>query len=407
MLYPDGLGKFKDQNGAGNDGSEWESQPLTYCQWSGETVHVITSCAFSILTRPVACGGDCSGPFRGVIKTRCTELGKYQTLCCPFSDVPDTAFCQWRPPFFNGGVSCSKSVGCNSDEVALASNDHYVDPKNNKEEVCMSGGTAYYCCKIEETGQNLCQWAGKCVELDHTPTGKPKSEVCPSGSKTVTYRKGDCGGGWQQNSWEPFCCSEKVSDPKCHWEAKSGWEGIDFGFCGWNCKEGEVDLGFHDWGGGESCPVYWSDGESTYSQDAPRKLCCDRNALSVKIRTMPVDITHLWENVGDRVNKDKQTWALSVDDNKAADEADFSLNPDEHAFGWHIFSGPADKVTTLDKRSGSDWELFDCDTTRHEGRQSAKMVCMNGAEDHNCGAIWKGQVERTVIEMPEGCGVGK
>jgi hypothetical protein len=38
VLYPDGLGKFKDQNGAGNDGSQWESQPLTYCQWSGETL---------------------------------------------------------------------------------------------------------------------------------------------------------------------------------------------------------------------------------------------------------------------------------------------------------------------------------------------------------------------------------
>lgn len=37
VLYPDGLGKFRDQNGAGNDGSQWETQPLTYCQWSGKT----------------------------------------------------------------------------------------------------------------------------------------------------------------------------------------------------------------------------------------------------------------------------------------------------------------------------------------------------------------------------------
>jgi len=302
---------------------------------------------------------------------------------------------------------CSKTVGCGSGEVALASNDHYVDPKTNKDEVCKLGGTAYYCCRADETGPNLCQWAGKCVKLDHTPRGKPVSEVCPSGSRTVTYRKGDCGGGWDQNSWEPFCCSDKVKDPGCYWEAKSNWEGIDFRTCGWNCKNNEIDFGYHDWGGGESCPSYWSDGESTYSVDSARKLCCDRNALSVKIRTVPVDITHLWENVGDRVDKDKQTWALSVDDNRGLNGGGYSLNPDDHAFGWHIFSGPADKVATLDKRSGSDWELFDCDTTKHEGRQSAKMVCMNGGEDHNCGTIWKGQVERTVIEMPSGCGVGK
>jgi chitinase len=298
-------------------------------------------------------------------------------------------------------------VGCGPGEVALASKDHYVDPKTGKDEVCSLGGTAYYCCKAEQTGDNLCQWAGKCVELDKTPRDTPKSEVCPSGSRTITYRKGGCGVSWDQNSWEPFCCSEKVKDPKCYWEAKSGWEGIAFNTCGWNCEESEIDLGYHDWGGGESCPAYWSDGESTYSVDGARKLCCDRNALSVKIRTVPVDITHLWENVGDRVDKDKQTWALSVDDNKLLFETDFSLNPDEHAFGWHIFSGPEDKVTTLDKRSGSDWELFDCDTTKHEGRQSAKMVCMSDAEDHNCGTIWKGQVERTIIEMPSGCGVGK
>jgi chitinase len=43
VLYPDGLGKFKEQNGAGNDGSQWESQPLTYCQWSGETILYLDS----------------------------------------------------------------------------------------------------------------------------------------------------------------------------------------------------------------------------------------------------------------------------------------------------------------------------------------------------------------------------
>ena len=94
----------------------------------------------SRLTRPLDCGGDCSGPFRAVLKTRCSELGKYQTLCCPFSDAPDTNFCKWRPPSTNIAGFCSKTVGCATGEVALASNDHYVDPRTNKDERSLQSG---------------------------------------------------------------------------------------------------------------------------------------------------------------------------------------------------------------------------------------------------------------------------
>lgn len=328
-------------------------------------------------------------------------------MCCPFSDIPDTDFCEWRPPTTNALGFCSGTVGCGSDEVALASNDHYVDPNTNNPEVCSHGGTAYYCCKTEETGEKLCEWANACVELDDNPFGTPVKEVCPSGTKTITYRKGGCGGDSYKNAWEPFCCSEKVSDPKCHWEAKSYWEGINFHICDWTCSSTEVDMGFHEYGGGDYCPYSTNDGFDSYPVDMPKKLCCDRNALSIKIRTIPVDIKNLWENVDDRVDTDKQTWALNVDDGDTGSAPDASLDPNNHAFGWHILSGPEDKVTSLDKRDGSDWELFDCDKISHEGRQSAKMICMNNSNDHNCGVIWKGQVERTILEMPKNCGPGK
>lgn len=36
VLWPDGLGKFTDQNGAGNDGNSWQTQPVTSCYWSGK-----------------------------------------------------------------------------------------------------------------------------------------------------------------------------------------------------------------------------------------------------------------------------------------------------------------------------------------------------------------------------------
>lgn len=362
---------------------------------------------YSATDRIAECGTECSGPYRAAVKTRCTQADTYQSLCCPFADVPDPDFCQWRPPKLNGFGVCGASTGCHSDEIALGTNDHYVNPLTNTAEVCQFGGTAYYCCKIEESGDKLCEWAGQCVELDHSPVGAPVKEVCPSGAKTITYRKGNCGGEDYTNSWEPFCCSDKVVDPKCYWEAKSYWEGINFHTCDWSCRSNEIDLGFHDYGGGQGCSTSWNDGIDSHPYDDPRKLCCDRNALNVKLTTLPVKIENLWENVADRVGKDKQKWALTVDDNKNPSESDFSLNPDDHAFGWHIFSGPEDKVANLNARDGSDWELFDCDTTPHEGRQSAKMICMKDSEDHNCGTIWKGQVERTIIEMPQGCGPGK
>lgn len=168
-------------------------------------------------------------------------------------------------------------------------------------------------------------------------------------------------------------------------------------------------MGDHFLGGGEQC-TYWDPlgGISDdYNGEEDRKLCCDKNALNVKIKTLPVPLDHLWSKEELGPDTDKQKWELTVDDSESILEPDYSRDPDDHAFGWHIFSGPQDKVTTFSKRDGSDWEVFDCDETMHEGLQSATMVCGSTSEDNNCDTIWKGQVERTIVEMPSGCGPGK
>jgi chitinase len=165
----------------------------------------------------------------------------------------------------------------------------------------------------------------------------------------------------------------------------------------------------HYLGGGSQCEFWDPLGyfNNDYSGEVDPLLCCDRDALSVKIRTLPIPLENLWEAEKLGPETDRQSWALTVDDGNSVIAPDYSLDPDDHAFGWHIFSGPEDKVTTLDKRDGSDWEVFDCEETKHEGRQSAKMVCRSDSPDSNCNIIWKGQVERTIIEMPSGCGPGK
>jgi chitinase len=82
-------------------------------------------------------------------------------------------------------------------------------------------------------------------------------------------------------------------------------------------------------------------------------------------------------------------------------------HPDANSFGWHIMSGPDDQLLSLRKRDGSHWRVYDCDAETHEGRQTAKMVCTDESEGSNCHKIFKGGVERTVIEMPQHCGPGK
>lgn len=61
----------------------------------------------------------------------------------------------------------------------------------------------------------------------------------------------------------------------------------------------------------------------------------------------------------------------------------------------------------MNKRDGSQWELFDCDNTVGEKRQTIKAVCMDSSENSSCDVIFKGGLEYTVVEMPSACGPGK
>lgn len=288
-------------------------------------------------------------------------------------------------------------------QVPPAHDNILIDYTNqNKPEVCLTGGPAYYCCDAVVTGPQLCSWRSECISLNDD--GQPENgNPCGDGSKFITYRKGDCGGWSDKNSWQAFCCDEDVKDPKCRWLDGEKFE------CPSSCGTGELWMGDHFLGGGEQCS-YWDPlgGISDdYDGEEDRKLCCNKDALNVKIKTLPVPLDHLFNKEDLGPETDKQSWALTVDDGQNPLTPDYSRDPDDHAFGWHIFSGPEGKVTTFSKRDGSDWEVFDCDETKHEGRQSARMVCGSTSENNNCDVIWKGQVARTIVEMPSGCGPGK
>lgn len=66
--------------------------------------------------------------------------------------------------------------------------------------------------------------------------------------------------------------------------------------------------------------------------------------------------------------------------------------------------GPPDQVSSMDKRDGSSWELFDCLPGKLEKRQTARAICLDDSEESNCKDIHLGEhgVPGTIVEMPPG-----
>ncbi|KAI8944631.1 carbohydrate-binding module family 18 [Xylaria longipes] len=379
VLQPEGLGKFGKHNGVGNDGQDWISGSMIGCDWS-------------------ECGGSCLGKI-AVTQVRCSDTPDgdkpYKQLCCPPDNAPDPKFCRWYADHFLG--FCTSDARCRSDEVLVASDNHFVDEEGD-DQACLFGiGQASYCCEADETQDAVCRW-----NEGHYWEKEPKEGdgSCPDGTTLVTYR------ATYQNlfsdiSWQTFCCSKGVSPSACHWVGNQGNRCID------TCKGGELDLGVHLDGGGAGCYTTYMNGFNIIMQDTPTRLCCDKDALttSTQIKKLPIPLEYLFDEA--IPDTDEQSWDIRTDPNSPSDD------PNKASFGWHIMSGPEDQLTSLNKRDGTHWEVFDCDPVKHQGLQTAKMFCAHAEEDKtegissNCGTILKGGVAGTVIEMPSGCGSGK
>ncbi|KAK3934339.1 hypothetical protein QBC46DRAFT_230034, partial [Diplogelasinospora grovesii] len=76
-------------------------------------------------------------------------------------------------------------------------------------------------------------------------------------------------------------------------------------------------------------------------------------------------------------------------------------------FGFVVINGPADVVTSLDKRDGSHIELLDCEpgATKHDLKvHTVRYVCMDDSNDSNCDDIHLGGAEGTIVKLPPDCG---
>jgi chitinase len=114
---------------------------------------------------------------------------------------------------------------------------------------------------------------------------------------------------------------------------------------------------------------------------------------------------NLFPHPGPKENTEKLD--IKIDTGVGSGSTNSKDAANDHAFGFYIMSGPENEITSVAKRDGSHWELFDCDNSVGEERQTIKAVCTDSSENSNCDVIFRGGVESTVIEMPGDCGPGK
>ncbi|KAK1639955.1 glycosyl hydrolases family 18-domain-containing protein [Colletotrichum phormii] len=403
-LYPGGLGSFVLTTGTEQaDSSNYSSVEISSCAWSDCGTSTSPSCP----------------PGQQVLMTdRCnvapgTGEKLYKALCCPLGQTPDPSTCDWNR--VDGG-DCGR--GCADGQVPIAS-DKWLINKKGQENYCFFG-MADYCCATEESGTAVCGWENKCVAIVTNGLHTSSTNVCSAGRKFVTYAKdspvvGACKGDEKVNSWVPYCCDQDVDVSSFKWFGVAGTAGDGSDKCNDAkiCPLGKTSIATSYLGAGKDC-TYFQQGYALWSaqafpRDVKRTFCADPNALRRVIKTLPVPLENIFPHP--RPDTDEQKWQVELDPTMGGADPtpEESTNADKNSFGWYIMSGPRTELTSLDKRDGSHWELFDCEPgANHEGRQTVRAVCTDSSYESNCGVIHEGHgVVGTVIEMPAGCGPGK
>ncbi|KAI8197977.1 Mutanase, partial [Colletotrichum sp. SAR 10_65] len=402
-LYPGGLGSLSLTTGTNHDdSSNYTNVEISACAWSDCTTSTIPHCpAGKQLLNIDRCSVE---PGSGA--------KRYKGLCCPLGQTPDFETCGWN--LLDGG-DCGG--GCETNQVSIASDKWFIN-KKGVENYCFYG-TATFCCDAVETGENVCAWEDTCFNVGSN--GLPTSNnVCSKGRKFVTYAKdapghGSCQGDAKVNSWKAYCCDQDVNTSSFGWSGVGGFDDDGQSKCNSakTCPLGKTAIATSSLGGGADCTYSELAGSTFFnpalSHKVQRTLCADPNALRRQIKTLPVPVENIFPHPGP--STDKQTWDVKLDPTMGGADPtpEESTNADKNSFGWYIMSGPEDELTSLNKRDGSHWELFDCEAgALHEKRQTVRAVCTDNSDESNCGLIHKGRgVAETVVEMPEGCGPGR
>ncbi|KAH8598588.1 hypothetical protein B0O99DRAFT_505946, partial [Bisporella sp. PMI_857] len=136
-------------------------------------------------------------------------------------------------------------------------------------------------------------------------------------------------------------------------------------------------------------------------------FCCDPPGGEPLFPLVPLDRIFKNPPIGDTIDTKfdlnvDNTWGDGVEDTLGGD------NPSDAAVSFYLMASNEEIQTSLDKRDGSHWELFNCNDAASEEEQTIQMFCTDVSAKSNCGHISRGDgVPGTIIEMPKGCGPGK
>ncbi|KAK8091452.1 hypothetical protein PG997_001813 [Apiospora hydei] len=371
-----GLGSFREQNGVGpEDLTDW--QPATGACYLSECDAFPT----------------CDGAYKSVgLAINCDEeagAGMQQRwVCCPRDNAPAASTCSWVSSFqssLGGALQADCVLDCQGDQVAIAESKWYTED-DGEQKRCLSG-YARYCCDTSETVQTACSMLkDECYSIGGD--GKPdKGDPCArAGKKFMTYAQDTC----QSGSGKVWCCDEV----------------FDSSVSGGPVPPEPSKPGRLQKGAGKDCQYsYWTPGYGLSGPTAkPRALCCGGDAQVIYKKRSPVPLAWLFP---DPVPEDADiSYDLDIQADAFADE-----DPNDNGFGWVIMTGPEDQLTSLDRRDGSHWELFDCpgrETLVEDDRVTVRAVCVDDSPDSNCGDLFLGrEIAGTVVEMPPDCGIGR
>ncbi|KAI1281725.1 carbohydrate-binding module family 18 [Xylaria sp. FL0933] len=389
-----GLGYFDKQNGVGLYGpgvntTEWRPATGT-CYMGACGTNPGCPVGATAVGPAVLCDAQSDG----------TKLRR--RVCCPYENAPSGLTCEWvgssSPHYPICGASCGTGF------IQIADNDWYV--VNNDDAYCFTGN-ARYCCKASEYAEQSCGAnKGACINIGNN--GQPATQedddrACPIGRNFFTYSQGSCPHG----KWMPWCCDPNTDTSGCSWQGSSG-DYISENSCdnSDSCPSNYVNLGVSEKGGGSDC--IWDEFYpfNGYQPSAKKRaLCCPAGNLGGYFEKTPVPYEFLFPDPP--ASTESATVQLSIDTTDQGNNANGSEDPNENGFGWVIMVGPSSQLTSMRKRDGSHWELYDCGDNSHSGTRTVKAVCTDESESSNCNIIFKGGVERTVIEVPAECGPGR
>jgi chitinase len=379
------LGKFAGRNGYDplGGGDNWDSVTGNQCGWTpcGQEG---CGAGWVDIGAEQYCGLDSS------------KNAKKQTLCCPIKAAP--AKCSWSA---HQGIWWSCSSACEADEISIASS---TEPYIEGDHMSCSSGFASYCCESTQDTNKLCSWTEQCVDT--------KDESVCGDHDFVTTRQAEC----KFPAGYAFCCDKGTDTSSCYWNEGKASLAISACDGARNCAEGlsrygsDTQGGKDKYGSSHECQYeLWTDNPMGTWEYADLAFCCDSKQMGKETINMPVPLSDLFpSDMGEIPESNAEKLDIKVDRTMGGQQAAGNDDsPDKNAFGFYIVTGPENEMTSVDKRDGSHWELFDCDNAVGEQRQTVKAVCTDSSENSNCNIIFKGGVPRTVVDMPAHCGPGK